>query len=394
MALAAFSTFIASLEWTVVYRQVPLFPPLEALAASINGALSLEDGQDKVARMLLCMMLSYPLALPLALLPFAHLRHAYAAATGILFVQFVFGLGWVHLLLPSAAVYLATAALRAAGAVGPGSLGHWVAALLSFSYLIFRHLSRDGVKSNNIDDSTLTMVLVVKLYTLCYNLYDADVAAHKGEQARLEAAAKAGDAAAAQAIKLQPGRAARALRALPDPLEFLGYVFNFSTVFVGPAFEVSEYLAGQRRAGTRGAMAASRYLPAVWKFVQGVAWFAVTSTAQAAFPTDGIYLEAVRPGSTAASTALVMVAALICSRYKYYACWKLAEGAAVLSGFGFREADKGRRANLAVADFEGFTGLGYRAWVQRALTPKVDVLGLGIAGLPDWEGVSNVSGGP
>lgn len=123
-------------------------------------------------RFVLCLFLSYPFALPFALPLPPVLRHLYTACVGVLFTQFAFGAGWVHLLAPSVAVYAAVAALRA---VGLSARGTWLPAALSFGYLIFRHLSRVAVEADGLDDSTLLMVLVVKLYTLCYNLFDAEV---------------------------------------------------------------------------------------------------------------------------------------------------------------------------------------------------------------------------
>jgi lysophospholipid acyltransferase len=270
-------------------------------------------------------------------------------------------------------------------------VGSWLPAVVSFAYLIFRHLSRKAVKADGLDDSTLLMVLVVKLYTLCYNLYDAQVTCAPGEEARLAALAKGADKraarAAAAALRLLPEQQARAIAALPNPLEFLGYVFNFPTVIVGPAFEMGEYLAAQRRASAP----AARVFPALWKFLQGVAYLGVYATIAKAFPLDGVYAEAVRPGATFASAAAALVLALLFSRYQYYAPWKLVEGAAVLCGFGYREASPARKCNPAVEDFEAFTGWDFRGWAQRNLTPMVDSLGLGIKGLPDWEGACNVN---
>ena len=161
----AIDAFIASLSWTVRYQDLPIFPSLIVAARSFNEAASL--GDDRVARMLLSMALSYPLGLLTPYLPGSSLRHLWCLLVGVLLVQFVFGLGWVHLLFPSASVYFLLAVFRATGLAR--NYRHWIAALFSFAYLIYRHLSRTSVRSNNIDESTLVMVVIVKLYTLCFN---------------------------------------------------------------------------------------------------------------------------------------------------------------------------------------------------------------------------------
>ena len=357
---------------TLFYTQVPLFSALEGYADVLNSAASL--GDIKVARMLLCLALAYPLGVLTPYFPHSSLRHLWCLIMGVLCVQCVFGVGWLHLLIPSSAVYAVSWLFRATGVL-PG-LGHWVAAVISFSYLIFRHLSRDAAFANGIDDSTLTMVLVVKLYTLCYNLYDAEALARKPLSKEV----------AEWSPKLTETRRARSVPHFPNPLAFYAYVFNFSTVFTGPAFEFGAYMATQEQAAPLPQYLGSRFMPGLWKLLQGVVWFGLTAWLQVVFATDDLYALSQTEPSTP-RYALAVVLALVCSRFKYYAIWKLSEGAAVLAGFGFRE--KGGRANPAVGDFESITGWKLRqAFVNAA---GVDNFGLGVAGAADWEAASNVS---
>ena len=371
---AALTQWVATVgPSTVFYHRMPLYAWLADL--SLHGDALV--GSNRVSRMLLCVLLSYPLGALTPNLPHALLRHLYCLVLGVLSVQCVFGAGWLHLLLPSAAVYLVTWFCRATGAL-PGQ-GHWVAALVSFSYLIYRHLSRDAAASNGIDDSTLTMVLVVKLYTLCYNLYDAE---HPQ-----------GTPGLSQSIV--EARARRAVKALPNPLEYFAYVFNFGTVFAGPAFEFGEYKAAQEQ--SNAAPLLGRFAPGLWKLLQGVVWFGLTAVVNQAFPTSDLFMHshASQMPSTLHFSATVL-ATLIFSRYQYYAIWKLSEGAAVLAGFGYRapiaKFTRERKVNPAVEDFEAFTGVQLRAYLK-TLSSAVDIFGVGILGAADWEGASNVRNG-
>lgn len=75
--------------------------------------------------------------------------------------------------------------------------------------------------------------MTVKLYTLSYNIYDG-----AGRGKRAIDAVLADPAAKERDRKAMLERRARAVPFVPAPLVFFGYIFNFSTVLAGPAFEV------------------------------------------------------------------------------------------------------------------------------------------------------------
>jgi hypothetical protein len=359
---------------SLVYSNIFIFPKLEAAADALNAGASL--GDFKVARMLLCLFLAYPLGLLTPYLPSAHLRHLWCLIMGVLSVQCVFGAGWLHLMLPATAVYVATAFFRATGLLR--GQGHWVAAVISFAYLIYRHLSRDAAFANGMDDSTLSMVMVVKLYTLCYNLYDAEWVRARRAGEKLDEGLSP---------KIAESREQRMVEALPNPLAYYAYVFNFCTVFTGPAFEFKEYATAQEQTNAEhSANLPSRFLPGLWKLVQGLVWFALAVLLQNRYATDDLFMLSHTEPSTPLYLRAVLLS-LLFSRYKYYAIWKVSEGAAVLAGFGFRAAkSKDRKLNPAVEDFEAFTGFSLRDFFKG----PVDSLGLGIDSTCDWEGASNV----
>ncbi len=57
---------------------------------------------------------------------------------------------------------------------------------------------------------------------------------------------------------------------MPNPLEYYGWVFSFTSFFAGPAFELREYLNTTTRTAAEQAMLPSRAATVILKFAQGV----------------------------------------------------------------------------------------------------------------------------
>ncbi len=139
---------------------------------------------------------------------------------------------------------------------------------------------------------------------------------------------------------------------MPSPLEFLAYVYLFPTFLAGPAFELREYhdvVTGVKNLGS------GRYLAAISKLLVGVMFMGLLVAFGAKFPITMLY----DPIVTAMPLYTRLPTLYICFFFvkaKYYAAWKIAEGATVLCGFGF----------------EGFTGDGKsKGW---NLVSNMDVL--------------------
>jgi hypothetical protein len=124
--------------------------------------------------------------------------------------------------------------------------------------------------------------LQVKIYTLAYNLYDGTDGAAAVSKALLDPNAKS------SVRSMMRDRQARALTALPSPLVYFGYMFNFATALAGPAFEISEYVTAQSRAAVPAT--ASRFLPALSTLGWGVLFMVGNVLAGIyGFSVDGIY---------------------------------------------------------------------------------------------------------
>lgn len=373
-------------------------PALEkAVDETINQGLGLND--EGLARYIAALFLAYPLGVAMPMLPAGLLRHVWAIATGVFTMMFAFRGDWLHVLLSAGSCY---AVLLLGSLPGLRAWRHWLSALLSLGYLVFRHLARSGVVSAGVDYSVVQMVLTVKLYTLAYNLYDGTTGRGAIERGLAEAR-KGGDAKKSTVAMLED-RQRRAIPGVPGPFAFLGYVFNPTTLLCGPAFEIGVYLAATQRPRLP---AEGRVWVSLWKLVQGAVWLGVSAVFKGPFGVDVLHAQASAPGADAlaALPARLFTAwlVMIVVRAQYYGVWKVAEGSAVLAGYGYRAT--GGKGSAFFADLEWVatnllclsratlgrvaTGvLGSNADATLALW-GVSLSGGG--GHADWEGASNVT---
>jgi hypothetical protein len=276
----------------------------------------------------------------------------------MLLLQFVFGAHWLHPLLSSLACYAMLALTQRVRALDRWR--HWLCAVFSLAYLTWRHATRGDVDASSIDDLVVQMVLTVKLYTLAYNLYDGTGGRPgidaKIAEGRAALAAAAGDAAlekkARSALRVYEDRRARSISALPSLLEYAGYVFNFTTVLVGPSFEITEYLRSQQDwAGSAGTPAVSRFPAACVKLAQGLGFMAANVVLAPLFPVERVYTNATDPEVSFLWSVLYGHCAFTVLRGGYYFCWKVAEAAAIVAGFGFQPpgSSSGKRADSALS---------------------------------------------
>jgi lysophospholipid acyltransferase len=360
-----------------------------ALSAAVTVLVTAAALRPTVARTLVATLAAYPTGALMPSLPH-ELRNGYSAIVGALLIIFVLRADAIHVFAPAALV------LVTQNFVGLSGRSRLLASSLTvLGYLAFRHAVRVSFAADDMDETTLVMVLAAKLTSLAFNVYDGesalglDRAVERATQARDAAAlvpsAPAALASASRRVTLLIDRRARALGAPPAPLAFLGYALSFSSSLVGPAIDFADYTAAQTQAD--GARLDTRRLPAAWKLVQGLAWAAVAALAGARFNADNI-VACAREGASPLALLLVALPAVVISRWRYYAVWKIAEGACVAAGFGFRNADEARPLNPAVADFSLFSGIDLRAAAVLAFG-DTDVFGIG-TGSEDWEGASNV----
>ena len=180
------------------------------------------------------------------------------------------------------------------------------------------------------------MVLVMKLYSLGYNLYDGELLA-KGTENR--ASKKC---------------ASVAVEETPSILEYLGYTFNFSTILAGPAFEFKIYKDAcdgtslYDKNGKPLGKIPSAVLPSLKPFVTSVICMGLFVVGNGKYPlldptdpqnaTPVVITEEFMKNAWAYRYAYTWVA-LFCIRFKYYFAWKNAEGACNIYYCGFEGFD-------------------------------------------------------
>lgn len=175
------------------------------------------------------------------------------------------------------------------------------------------------------------MVLVMKLTAFAWNYQDG-----KQPEAELSAFQKE-----------------RALRKLPDLLDYAGYVLFFPSLMAGPAFDFSEYhnyisttmfeippgLDPAKAPPTRKRRKIPRSgTPAAYKAVQGLIWIVLfLQFSGSYYPEFLLGPEYMKYNFFRRVWILHMLG--VVTRMKYYGVWTLTEGACILSGIGFNGVD-------------------------------------------------------
>ncbi|KAJ3032198.1 UNVERIFIED_CONTAM: lysophospholipid acyltransferase [Siphonaria sp. JEL0065] len=178
--------------------------------------------------------------------------------------------------------------------------------------------------AKKFDATTPMMVLVIKLTSFAWNVYDGT----KEDK------------------DVIPELQSRAIKKYPNILEFFGYVFFFAAFLVGPAFDFNDYREFTNGEGVFATVTEkgvkkrlpSRVWPTLKCFLGGVLWMGVFIKFSKGFSYD---------------------AAGIAARSKFYTAWLLSEGACNLVGIGYsgisHKTEKpvwNRARNVSILGFE------------------------------------------
>lgn len=135
-----------------------------------------------------------------------------------------------------------------------------------------------------------------------------------------------------------------AITTFPSLLHYLSYVFFFPAVLVGPSFEYMDYIRFIELSQFRDVKTGKIHWPA-GRVMAAMKSFLFSLIALASLAIVGPKLDVLwtlEPGWKALPWVLrfgyVQLAAFA-ARFKYYAVWKMAEGACVLAGFGYNGQD-------------------------------------------------------
>lgn len=178
------------------------------------------------------MLACYPLGLIMHLLPYGKIRHVYSFATGIITVQVVWGIHWIHTPITTLLSY---AMLRYC----PREHIQRILPTFLMVYLAATHFhhqySVTNVLGMDLYFTCSQMIITQKLYMLAYNLHDGYLLKLSKNGINDDNTNKS------SAMRAANKCSEWALTECPSLLELLGYSFCFSTVLVGPAIEFAHY---------------------------------------------------------------------------------------------------------------------------------------------------------
>ncbi|RHZ49968.1 hypothetical protein Glove_508g65 [Diversispora epigaea] len=352
---------------------------------SINtGGLALDH-----LKIVFTLILAYPLALIYKnLIFYQSLKHLFSISFAIFVFFAIFDLAdaFYGMLFSSLLTYAIMYNVK--GIWGPRIVFLCVLVQLSFS-----HISRQYEDASDKFDSTgPLMVLVIKLTSFAFSVYDGQRPSHE----------------------LSPDQKLNSIHVMPSILEFLGYVFFLGGFLLGPAFNFMEYqqfvnmemfrieseyatngdvkqlqqksinkknnnnIKGEKNVQTniqtnfqtfvykKDGETFSKFpkyyipngfIPAMSKLLNGLFCIVCMVSVGNKYSYDWALSEEFKSISFLNRFLYIQMAAL-CARFKYYIVWLIAEGACILSGLGFNGYDEegiikwDRVTNIEIAAYE------------------------------------------
>ncbi|CEG40878.1 lysophospholipid acyltransferase [Plasmopara halstedii] len=277
-------------------------------------------------RCVTCLLAAYPLAIVVRKVPNVATKHWLHICAGVSIAQFVYGTGWLHSLVSSLLTYAMVCVL-------PHKTAPLVVFLANMLFVAALHLHRMRVNYMgwSMDSTASQMLLLIRLTSFAFNYHDGVVAN--------ATTVKDGDSEHMKMVK--QSRKQLAIPKIPSLLEFLGFVYCFTTFLAGPAFEYKEYSDAIHRTRFVDRNGVRRNISPT---------YAALSKLALGLGLMGLF---VRFGAFAALNEILndddqsmllkwgrLLIALFLTRAKYYLAWKLAEGATVLTGTGFEGFDE------------------------------------------------------
>ena len=295
-------------------------------ASSDSTFTTVQETNTTTVKLIFSFLLSYPLAALLKRIPDRSpaLKNLFIIAVSLFYLLGLFDLwsGIRTILISSVGAY--TIAYTIDGPFMP-----WIGFVFLMGHMSLNHIHRKVVADPSAVDITgAQMVLVMKLTAFCWNVHDGRL---KEEEL------------------VEDLQRQRALKKLPDLLEYAAYVLFFPSLFAGPAFDYVEYRAyiettmfdvppgtdpakvpptrKKRRIPRSGT-------PAMFKLVKGLLWLVAFLRLSAwYYPEILLGDRLLKYGLLRRIWTMHMVGFTV--RTKFYAVWGLTEGACIMSGIGF-----------------------------------------------------------
>ncbi|KAJ3073349.1 lysophospholipid acyltransferase [Podochytrium sp. JEL0797] len=291
----------------------PLELFLESVAVKISMPLDVLKGGFMLTS-------AYFLAILFALIPAKAqtARHIFSILASCTLYLSLFSLeGFLELMLMCSIVYVGVFMFRN-NSWTPVVMFYYVLGHFCVRLFIVQILTTSAKK---FDATTPMMVLVIKLTSFAWNVYD-------GTKAEKD---------------LIPELRSRAIKEYPGVLEFFGYVFFFAAFLVGPPFDFNDYREFTRGEGVfaiasengKPKSMPSRVWPALKCFLGGVLWMGIFMKFSKRFDYHFCATEEFATVWPFWKRFLFMQAAGVAARSKFYTAWLLSEGACNLVGIGY-----------------------------------------------------------
>eukprot|EP01038_Epipyxis_sp_PR26KG_P009308 gene9308-12542_t len=347
-------------------------PQLDAAIQPVADSLGMELTLIKYT---LSLFLVYPFSIILYSLPNKNLKHLFSLAIGLSLVQWVFGPDWIHSFFAAAGTYLICL-------IAPKKYVAQFGFLFVMGYMTAAHAYRMYVSylSGVFDFTGTQMVLTMKLTSFAYNFFDGTA-----DRKRVFPDTPYSDKRVA---KVYGDRQRFAIRSLPNPLEFFGYVYCFTCIMAGPAFEYNDYVRSidgsafvkkiddKKNDDDVAVISAkpSTLLPGLLRLLVGVISLAIHLPLSGHFQVRQLYNPEFIASNPIYYRIVYAYLALTADRFKYYFAWKVAEGASILGGFGFEGYDADGKElgwkgveNIEIITFETAPNIQTlsRAWNKR-----------------------------
>lgn len=287
-------------------------------------------------------------------------------------MQWIYGADWIHSAVTSLGTYLIAA-------LAPKKYQHIIAVMWVLGYMTGSHAYRMYVSylSGVFDFTGTQMVLTMKLTSFAYNYYDGTTDKKNVFPETPHADKKM--------AKVYSDRKRFAITSLPNPLEYFGYIYCFTCILAGPAFEYNDYVGsidgsvfqmkieGDSKIPQKSSKP-STFLPAMLRLVVAVVFMVLHLQLIARFPPKSLYDPEFIANTPTLERYIFMLGAMLSVRFMFYFAWKVAEGASILGGFGFQGYDKDGKSlgwggveNIDIAGFELATNVQSmsRSWNKR-----------------------------
>lgn len=268
-----------------------------------------------MAKYFFCLCCLYPLALLWRLIPAsATLKHAINLFIGLWIAIFVGGKGIVINLGSSLAVYLVMLVL-------PSNIGRWVGLTLAFSLSSFGHLYRlrYSYMAFTLDFTLIQMLMTLKLVMYCFDIHDGGRPPYQ----------------------IEKNRHAKTylLHETPSLLAYLGYIFFFPCLLVGPMHPFREYrdfITGEMF-GNLGHVPRGATRQGLLRLAGCMFWLPIYIVSFY-YNIEYTYKPEFMLWSFPARAAYMMATAFL-FRPLYYYVWLAVEGALLIMGYGYNGHD-------------------------------------------------------